>query len=326
MVRIEPRAVGIHEDLADLGIQPLHGDLVARTAADAQHDVGPVRVRERVAPQERVVRGDRARDPQVGDRVGEHRPSGDLGEREHGLRFDIGAPARDDQPARRPPHEPGERLTHPVTRCTRARRARGPRTTVGPVGRADERLTGRHQGLPERQVQVHRAGGRPEGLRHRARRGGAPEPPRSVPILRCARVAEPAHRVAVELLLIDGLAGAGVTQLGRTIRSADDERDPCMVGLEHRRVEVRRRGAGRAQHDCRPPTRLAEPEREERRRSLVEVHVQPDPRVVGKCERERCRARARRETCVGHAVAHPLVDQRAGERGGGVATHGMITP
>ena len=70
--------------------------------------------------------------------------------------------------------------------------------------------------------------------------------------------------------------------------------------------DVQRTTAGR-------PDAFAEPEREERRRALVEVHVETDPVVAGQRERERGGARSGREARVRDAVPHPFVDQRAGE-------------
>ena len=87
-----------------------------------------------------------------------------------------------------------------------------------------------------------------------------------------------------------------------------------MVGFEHGGMEVRRGGARRAQQDRGATGCLAEPEGEERRRSLVEVDVQPDAIVGREGERERRRPRAGCEARVGHAVSDPLVDERARRR------------
>ena len=47
---------------------------------------------------------------------------------------------------------------------------------------------------------------------------------------------------------------------------------------------------------------------------------------AGERQRKRRRTRARREARVGDAVAHPLVDERAGEGGGRVAAHARMPP
>ena len=50
---------------------------------------------------------------------------------------------------------------------------------------------------------------------------------------------EPLDGIAVELELVDRLAGADVAQLWRPIGGEDDQRDPGLVGFDHRRGEVR---------------------------------------------------------------------------------------
>ncbi len=53
-------------------------------------------------------------------------------------------------------------------------------------------------------------------------------------------------------------------------------------------------------------------------RALVVVHVDPQPRVGGERQRQRRRAGPGRDDRVGHAGAHPLVDERGAERRGDV--------
>ena len=173
-------------------------------------------------------------------------------------------------------HEMRERVEQLDRRCAHAGRVARPRPVVGAAGRVDELVAGGHQRLAERQVEVHRPGRRTAARRPTARgrqrrASAAPAPGRSVGH---SGVVEPAHRVAEELHLVDGLPRAGVAQLGRAVGGAHDQRDAAVVRLEHRGVEVRGRGARRAQHDhgtARSPAASAEGE--ERRRALVEVHV-----------------------------------------------------
>ena len=91
----------------------------------------------------------------------------------------------------------------------------GPRSS-GSSGRVeDERLA-------QRQVQVHRARPALERRPHGAAGQGAhPAQPLRRRLVH-ADLGEPLHRVAVELDLVDGLAGAGVAQLGRAVRGQHD--------------------------------------------------------------------------------------------------------
>ena len=66
-----------------------------------------------------------------------------------------------------------------------------------------------------------------------------------------------------------------------------------MVRFEHRGMEVRGGGAGGAQHHGRPSGGAPHPDGDERRRALVEHHVEPDPVIARERERERRRPRSR---------------------------------
>ena len=220
--------------------------------------------------QQRVVGGDGAGHAQVRERVGEHRPAGGLGEAQHGRGPDAGAPAGDDEAPGPVGHEVRERVEHLDRGCrTPGACAVHGRSSERP-GASTSVVTRRHERLAERQVEVHRPGGRPERLGHRPRRERAPLGTDTGSIARARRLVEPAHRVAVQLHLVDGLPRAGVAQLGRPVGGAHDHRDPPVVRLEHRRVEVRRRGARRAQQRRRASGRARDAESEERRRPLVE--------------------------------------------------------
>ena len=128
-------------------------DLVRRRRAEAQHDVGPVRVGEPRVAQQRVVGRHRARHrAEVRQRVGEHRPAGGLGERESAVAGStLGAPARD---ARAPRCRRTQvRRARRASRRGRALRTGSRASTDGArrsAGRVDERLAGRHQRLAER--------------------------------------------------------------------------------------------------------------------------------------------------------------------------------
>ena len=82
VVRIEPaRRAGRRAPAATDGIEPGRRDLARERRADAHHELGSVRVGESRRAQQRLVGGDRERTgAQLGERVGEHRPTGGRGE------------------------------------------------------------------------------------------------------------------------------------------------------------------------------------------------------------------------------------------------------
>ena len=155
--------------------------------------------------QQRVVRGDGARDPQVRDRVGEHRPARRLGEREHGRGLDAGAPTRDARgPRGRSATRSRERIEHrrPTVRAppaparsTAGRRSDRARRPVGsPVGTSGSR-NGRLRCTGPAGGPSASATARDASARH-----SAPTPGRSSGR---SGLEEPPHRVAVELRLVD---------------------------------------------------------------------------------------------------------------------------
>ena len=91
-----------------------------------------------------------------------------------------------------------------------------------------------------------------------------------------ADLAEPAHRGAVELQLVDRLAGADPAQLRRPVRREDEQRDRRMVGLADRGVVVggcRPRGAEDRHRRAASPAR-----RRARRRRPSARRRSPSPR------------------------------------------------
>ena len=96
---------------------------------------------------------------------------------------------------------------------------------------------------------------------------------------RDAQLAEPAHRDAVQLQLVDRLAGAPPAQLGRAVGRDDDQRDARLGGLRDRRVEVRARRPGGCQHHRRDTGLLRDAEREEARRSARPRGSRPGSRA-----------------------------------------------
>ncbi len=149
----------------------------------------------------------------------------------------------------------------------------------------------RHQGFPERDVEV-------DGAAPPLPVGGVPRPadlaaPVGVlagPVFGHGEFVEVPHRAAVEGVLVDHLVRPGRAQLGRPVGGEHDQRHPGPVGLQHRRVQIRRGGARRAHHGHRTAGAGGDPEGEEGSPAFVDAHVQPHPaRRGGVVQRERQR-------------------------------------
>ena len=116
------------------------------------------------------------------------------------------------------------------------------------------------QRFAQRQVEVH-GSGLALGRRPVGPAGELADPPHRALVGHGRQVdlGEPLDGVAVELELIDRLAGADIAQLGRPVGGEHDHRDACPVGLDHGRHEV---GGGRARgarHATGVPAALAAP-------------------------------------------------------------------
>src|SRR5260370_500503 len=98
---------------------------------------------------------------------------------------------------------------------------------------------------------------------------------------------------------------------GRTGRRHDDQWGRRVRRLDNRGMELRGRGARRAQHDRRLAGDLAEPDREERARSLVDLDDHLYLRVTLERHRDGGRARAGRYACVLDALSCELIDERS---------------
>jgi hypothetical protein len=129
---------------------------------------------------------------------------------------------------------------------------------------------------------------------------------------------EPLDRAAVELDLVDRLAGANLAQLGRPVGGQHDQRHARVPGLDDRGEEVGRGGAGRARDDHRSARSLGHAEREEAGAALVEDRDRLELRPRGERERERGVARAGRGHGVPDAAANELVDEGLHRRVGPV--------
>ena len=162
---------------------------------------------------------------------------------------------------------------------------------------------------------------RPGLAGQRAPVGGHPRP-----LLGQPGLAEPAHRAAVQLDLVDRLVGAGAGELGRPVGGQHQQRDRRLVGLDHGRVEVGRRRPGGAQHRHRPPAGLGQAEGGERRGPLVDPDVQPQPAALLQLDQghgQRGAARSGRQDGLAQPAPGQLVAEGQAERGRRVHERGL---
>ena len=332
---------------ADVNSMVCRRDRPGRPGRD--DEVRPVRAEEYGRAEHVLVRGQGVRATAgARGRLGEDGPAGGFGH--FPQRFGVlGSVAADDQPALGPRNFERRRRPRPAERGPRrsagaaiqpfrppARLAAGRTVSRCPLPAARPRVPGRRpaaarpripgrrpvrdERVTERQVQVHRPG--------RAARGAGRRPPgpagQRPPVgrlpgafLRRADLAEPAHRVAVQLDLVDGLVGAGAAQFRRAVRGQHQQRNARLAGLDHRGVEAGRRRPGRADHAHRPAARLGQAQRQVRRRALVDTDVQPHIPALRPGEqlhRQRRAPGTRREHRIGHPAADQLVGQGDGQR------------
>ena len=217
--------------------EPFPQRLRGRHVAEPQHGLGAQRgrrVRGRSSRSSRPPRSDRAARAAPGRSAP---PGSGSRSRPPGRRARGRAPDRVWRPATISPRgcvaDPlGERVQQSVARLcasagTTVVSGRSPRPlSASSARRADRSLLGaRRQRLPPRHVQVH-------GARSRLAAGGGERPAGDRAEMEQARVvgvvgpelAEPAHRRAVELQLVDRLAGADPSQLRRPVGGEHDQR------------------------------------------------------------------------------------------------------
>ena len=272
--------------------------------------------------QQRLVGRHRVRpDPHLCQRVGEHGPAGGGGERRHRRDADFAPPSGDHEPAR----VARTRATRSVTSSASGERTPGRDTVQGrPSGRpgaSDERRARWHQRLPERQVEVHRA--RRWSARRRDR--SAPRSPASARPRPDGPRAHPARGTS-----------APPVRTGRPGRPSGRRR--CRAAPAAGRRCRRRAGPGRGGPRARPGGSWRWRSRTCTARTAGRPDAFPTPSAKNAaersswktCSRSRAiarerRARAARSGSRGPGTAsrdtgpRPLVDEGAGEGGGGVA-------
>lgn len=125
--------------------------------------------------------------------------------------------------------------------------------------------------------------------------------------------AEPAHRVAEELELVDGLLGPRRSELGWPVGGQHDERHPVVEGFDDGGKKVCSGGPRRAREQGRATSGPRKPEREEGCGALVDADVKIEPLLCCEREGQGGRARAGSERGMGDTVANELVDERQSE-------------
>ena len=195
-----------------------------------------------------VGRRDGSVQPAARQRICQHRPAERRRQARTPARPPLGPrPAGDDHPS--PPSGVGRPEPHPLAVAhDHLRRLSGWKRSCG----ADERLA-------EFQVEVDRARtvGPCTASSMPGRPGAAMRPlgPRRAP-----RAKRTSGRRSEQSVLVDGLWRAGVMELGRPVRRADNERNPGVVRLNDGRVELGGGGAARDANDRRPSRRHGKPE------------------------------------------------------------------
>ena len=263
---------------------------------------------------------------QLRGRLGQDREAGDAGEvGERLAQLGVELAAGDDHAGDRVADMSRHLLQQEGRRLEVDPRHRGQRPSLAPrqrqrLGRGHRSLH-RHGGqrLAPGEVEVDRSRtGLAAGRRQRpAGDGAVVEQPIVIGRVR-PDFAEPAHRCAEDLDLVDRLPGPDPAQLRRPVGAEDDQRQPRFVGLDHRRVVVGDRGAGGAEQRHRRPARLRRSQREKGRRALVDDHRRLDLRLPPQRQRQRRRARAGGDDRLPQSPAGKLLDESRGQSGVGV--------
>ena len=188
----------------------------------------------------------------------------------------------------------------------RHRRRVGPRSAAGTAlgsvlsARLVGVVGGGHQRLAQRDVELHRPRvGRPRshGRHQNPARCRPPLGVEGIEFTRrptqfgCQTQADVGPHLAAEVSqLLERLVGAGAQKFVGPVGRQHDQRNPGVVGLHHRRTQVRHRGARRHRHTDRGALRGGQPDRQEARGAFVDAHVQSQPAgAVGVVQRKRQR-------------------------------------
>jgi hypothetical protein len=283
---IDPRRRGADLHLAGARPrQPLVQHLGRRRRSDAQHQRRRVVGGEAGVAEHRVEGADRGGLGHAASRarVGQHGPARRPRQPVHGERVAGAGAGHDDAPLRLERGDEGVELRRRHER--RSRRGGVPRPALGTRRRQVARLP--DQRVTERQVQMYGSRLRCHGVGHGPGRDRAPCGAHA--LLGHARIAEPPHGPAVQVVLVDGLGRRDVAQFGRAVGGAHDQRHLGLVGLDDGAVEVSGGRPARAQQHRGPSRGETQAEGQERRRAFVvmDVHAQLGPVGEGDGERRR---------------------------------------
>ena len=206
----------------------------------------------------------------------------------------------------------GRRTAMRVSGAASGRPSRRQRMRGGePVRDVARDAVGRER-LGEGQVHVYRAGGAAEGGGDRARRQSPQMNERRLLRLGRRGLHEVAHMAAEYPGLVDRLVRVRAPQPVRPVGGQQQEGRLAVRCLHHGRKEVGDRGPRGGDHRNGPPGTLAQSEREERRRPLVQVGEDAQTRVRGRRHDQRSRAVAGRQHHLADAGSRQLVQQDAG--------------
>ena len=146
------------------------------------------------------------------------------------------------------------------------------------------------QGFAELEVEVNRSCARSTFERLRKGPDGQGSPCRFLSVGGDAGRSRPAGRRREEAHLFDGLGGPGVMELGWSVSGADDQRNPCLVCLDHSGMQLGRGSPARDADHGRSARRHGKPQREEGPTALVETDVGTEPFLQGQRQGGRPRA------------------------------------
>jgi len=127
---------------------------------------------------------------------------------------------------------------------------------------------------------------------------------------------KPTHVRTVKMNLVDRLPRAPFAQFRRPIGAEYDQRNVGVVGLDHCRIEIRRRRTGCADERGGRTSRLRSTDGKKPRGPLVDLRPTAEQSVLGGSDRKGCGARPRADADLPHARASEFIDEGCGKKMG----------